>query len=83
MLPLTVQLSTTCPSPAAPPRVIPEVIAEELAELVNELRVALLAELLEVPGILSLGFSPTKCRSALGGVAIPAPRKKLGCGGWL
>ncbi len=38
---------------------------------------------LEAPSEPPLGLVPTKYRSGAGGVAMPSPRKKLVCGGWL
>lgn len=34
-------------------------------------------------GAVALGLVPTKYRSGAAGVAMPSPRKKLVCGGWL
>lgn len=34
-------------------------------------------------GVVALGLVPTKYRSGAAGVAMPSPRKKLVCGGWL
>ena len=61
-----------------------EVTATELLVAgVEELERLVVTELALDAVSLSLGFLPTKNRSGAGGVAIPSPIKKLGCGGWL
>ncbi len=55
---------------------------EELGAIEDELRLLGATEL-EVLRAPPLGLVPTKLKSGAAGVAIPSPRKKLVCGGWL
>lgn len=50
--------------------------ADELLRLVD-------ATELDVVSGPPLGLVPTKLKSGTAGVAMPSPRKKLVCGGWL
>ncbi len=63
--------------------------ATELLERLDETTASDEAGLLEaatlelLAGAVALGLVPTKYRSGAAGVAMPSPRKKLVCGGWL
>lgn len=65
---------------------VPDVMLD--ARLEARLDATLEVARLELAGALlpsgpPLGLVPAKYKSGAGGIAIPSPRKKLVCGGWL